>query len=198
MMIKILILTANIILLFPLLAFAANGEDGSEAFAYVRLIVETITSPQIIILGIIVLLLIKRPKILDRLSMLDIAGVKLELSEIKEVVEQTKSNLQNVEEKLDIVRKDYIESAEQFDPISSATDIDKLGTYLKSVAASLDSIDFVADHLNVSSSQGQVYAAACAIQVRPQPKFLEPVSDYLGIISAKSDLNGIRLRKSVV
>ena len=163
-------------------------------FEHLKFIVETLTSPQVIFIAAIVAIVKFRPKILDRIATLDVAGVKLELRELKETVQQTKAEVEDVSNKLDAVTDQYLETAESFDPLSDAKDIDKVGSNLKSYAASLDNIDFVFEHLNKDADQSHVYGAGCAIQVRPQPKFLEPLANYILMLSASPNLKKIRLR----
>ena len=163
-------------------------------FEQVKFLIETLTSPQIVFLLVIFWIVKFRPKVLERIATLDVAGVKLELRELKESVEKTKTEIEGVATRLDLVTEQYVEAAEQFDPLSKAKDIDKVGSDLKSYAASLDNIDFVLEHLELDADQAHVYGAGCAIQVRPQPKFLLPLSAFIADMAQSSNLKNIRLR----
>lgn len=163
-------------------------------FEQIKFLVETITSPQVIFVIVIVAILKFKPQILERIATLDVAGVKLELRELKSTVIQTQEEIQEFSSKLDAMADQYIETAENFDPLSTAKDIDKVGSQLKSYAASLDNIDFVFDHLSEDADHSLVYAAGCAIQVRPQPKFLDPLVKYIGAVSKSNSLKELRLR----
>lgn len=163
-------------------------------FQYIELIISTLTSPQVIFLGFIVYVLLRRPDIIDRIRSMKLFGAEIDLAHIEQSLENAVSKIDHLEEKIDSMKDDYISKFEtEFDPIAPAQDLHKLGTELKAIAAALDSIDFVEKYLHLGSNPDAVYAAGCAIQVRPQPKFLEPLVAYLSAITGDPDLGEIQL-----
>lgn len=164
-------------------------------FDYVELAVNTIFSPQVMLLGLIFYVLVYRQDIVDRIKSMKIFGAEIDLAHIEKSIDQAVIKIDHLEEKLDGLKDGYInKSKEEFDPIAPAKDLDKLGRELKAMAAALDDIDFVIKYLHLGANPEEVYAAGCAIQVRPQPKFLNPLLSYLSEISGDSKLGGIRLR----
>jgi len=62
-------------------------------FEYIKLIVQTLTSPQLIILFVILMLLYKRPEILDRIASLDFWGVKVRMAKLEKKFEDTEDRV---------------------------------------------------------------------------------------------------------
>jgi hypothetical protein len=62
-------------------------------FEYIKLIVQTLTSPQLIILFVILMVLYKRPQILDRIASLDFWGVKVRMERLEKKVEETEDRV---------------------------------------------------------------------------------------------------------
>lgn len=145
------------------------------------------------LLGILVYILVRRPDIVDRIRTMKIFGAEINLERIEKSIGQAVSKIENLESKFDHLKDDYInKSVSKFDPIAPASDLHALGSELKSIAAALDDIDFVESYLNTGATPDQVYAAGCAIQVRPQPKFLSPLIRFIEQISTDPKLGGIR------
>jgi hypothetical protein len=164
-------------------------------FQYVELAVNTLFSPQVMLLGLVLYVLIRRQDIVERIKSMKIFGAEIDLAHIEQSIEQAVTKIDHLEEKLDGLKDGYIaKSKEGFDPIAPAKDLDKLGRELKAMAAALDDIDFVVKYLRPGANPDEVYAAGCAIQVRPQPKFLRHLLAYLSGVSDDPELGGIRLR----
>jgi hypothetical protein len=122
-------------------------------------------------------------------------GAEIDLDHIEKSIGRAVTKIEHLEEKLDDLKDGYINKfKEEFDPIAPAQDLDKLGRELKAMAAALDDIDFVVKYLHLDANPDEVYAAGCAIQVRPQPKFLNPLLNYISEISNDKALGRIRLR----
>jgi len=164
-------------------------------FQYVELIMNTIFSPQVMLLGLVFYILRYRQDIVARIKSMKIFGAEIDLAHIEKTIDKAVTKIDHLEEKLDGLKDGYINKVrEEFDPIAPAKDLDKLGTELKAMAAALDDIDFVEKYLHIDAKPDEVYAAGCAIQVRPQPKFLNPLLGYIEEITNDSELGGIRLR----
>ncbi len=164
-------------------------------FQYVELAVKTLFSPQVMLLGLVIYVLVYRQDIIERIKSMKLFGAEIDLAHIEKTIDKAVTKIDHLEEKLDCLSDGYISKIKQdFDPIASAKDLDKLGTELKAMAASLDDIDFVVKYLQPGSSPGEVYAAGCAIQVRPQPKFLKPLLSYISETTGDSSLGNVRLR----
>ncbi|WP_169305300.1 hypothetical protein [Coraliomargarita akajimensis] len=122
-------------------------------------------------------------------------GAEIDLGRIEQSIDDAVMKIDHLENKLDSLQDGYVAKFKAgFDPIAPAKDLDKLGTELKAMAAALDDIDFVVTYLRLGSDPDAVYAAGCAIQVRPQPKFLSPLISYITAVSQDDALGGIRLR----
>ncbi len=164
-------------------------------FQYFELAINTLFSPQVMLLGLVLYILIYRQDVVERIKSMKIFGAQIDLAHIEQSIDQAVTKIDHLEEKLDGLKDGYInKSKEEYDPIAPAKDLDKLGRELKAIAAALDDIDFVVKYLHLGANPDEVYAAGCAIQVRPQPKFLDPLLRYLTEISADQALGGIRLR----
>jgi hypothetical protein len=164
-------------------------------FQYIELAISTIFSPQVMLLALVFYVLVYRPDIVDRIKSMKLFGAEIDLAHIEKSIDQAVTKITHLEDKLDNLKFGYInKSATEFDPIAPAKDLDKLGRELKAMAAALDDIDFVVKYLVIGAKPEEVYAAGCAIQVRPQPKFLLPLIDYITALSTDKALGGIRLR----
>ncbi len=164
-------------------------------FQYFELVINTLFSPQVILLGLVIYLIKYRQDIVDRIKSMKLFGAEIDLEHIEKSIDSAVMKIDHLESKLDHLKDDYInKSKESFDPIAPAKDLDKLGRELKAIAAALDDIDFVVKYLQIGSDPDVVYAAGCAIQVRPQPKFLNPLLEYITQITADKKLGGIRMR----
>lgn len=164
-------------------------------FQYFELLVNTLFSPQVLLLILVLYILKYKQDIVERIKSMKIFGAEIDLAHIEKSIDSAVSKIDHLEEKLDGLKGDYIsKSKESFDPIAPAKDLDKLGRELKAMAAALDDIDFVVNYLKKGSNPDEVYAAGCAIQVRPQPKFLNPLVEYISEVTKDGELGGIRMR----
>lgn len=164
-------------------------------FQYFELIVNTLFSPQVLLLILILYMLKYKQEVVERIKSMKIFGAEIDLAHIEKSIDSAVSKIDHLEEKLDGLKSGYItKSKESFDPIAPAKDLDKLGRELKAMAAALDDIDFVANYLKKGANPDEVYAAGCAIQVRPQPKFLIPLTEYISEITKDEKLGDIRMR----
>jgi len=161
-------------------------------FAYIELFVLTITSPQVMLLFLTIYILVRHPDIVKRISSMKIFGAEINLENIEKSLDAAVEKISNLESKVDNLKADYLKKSSDFDPIAPAKDLHKVGTELKAIAAALDDIDFVGKYLMPTAKPDQVYAAACAIQVRPQAKFLDLLLSYIEEITNDKNLCGIR------
>jgi len=190
---KITALTFLLLILMTSFAFGQEHHiDNPNFFDYLKLFLENGTS--ILILILIIGLLIAKPKILERITSFGAFGISFQLEKIKESVDSANNRIMNIKGQLDSLSEEYLKSAKVFDPDSSADERDKLGSALKKAAASLDNIDFVLKYLNKNENEKNVFAAACAIQVNPHPKFFKPILDYLEDILKEKELNHLTLK----
>jgi len=169
------------------------AQNSSHSFYdYFKLFIENGIS--ILVFVVVVVTIIIKPKFLERITSFDAFGVKLQLKDIKESIETTQKEVATIKNQLDNLQEDYIEVSETFDPIAPAAERDKLATSLKRYAAALDNIDFVIEYLDTNQSEDKIFAAACAIQVRPQPKFFPLIVELLEQISKSTQLKNITLK----
>lgn len=187
--------TCLTLLLFLIPVFVVAQSSGSSEprfFDYLKLFMENGVS--IIVLIIILTILLKNPKIFERITSFGAFGVEIQLEKIKEKVDSANNEILSIKHQLDSLQTDYLSSAKVFNPNSSAKERDKLASDLKKAASSLDNIDFLLTSLNKTEKETNVFAAACAIQVNPHPKFFKPIVDYLDIVVKEKDLNKLTLK----
>lgn len=113
---------------------------------------------------------------------------------MKDKIEDATQKIAEVDSKLNAIQEGYIKHADEIPQHASAADLDMLATRLKREAKTLPNIDFVTDFLTLQSTHEHVYAAAAAIQVRPEPKFFKPLTDFLEKLADTSDLSKMRLK----
>ncbi|MFA5327625.1 MAG: hypothetical protein WC384_07530 [Prolixibacteraceae bacterium] len=168
------------------------AQNMHTSYDYLKLFLENGINIMLFI-GVIIIIITK-PKFLQRITSFDAFGVKLQLKDIRESIESTQQNVMSIKKQLDAFQEEFIEQSQEFDPEAPPEDLDDLATDLKRYAAALDNIDFVLNDLKKGSVENKIFAAACAIQVRPQPKFFSPIITLISEINDSINLNGLRLK----
>jgi hypothetical protein len=176
-------------------ALAATPEIPAtgSVYDYVHLVISTACSPQILAL-VVIWLFLRQPELVGRITNLDFFGFKVQLADIKQQIASTNQKLAEVDGKLSTLQESYLKQADTIPIHAPAQDLDSVATLLKNEARTLENIDFAARLLSLDAEPGHVLAAAAAIQVRPEPKFFAPLTDFLCKLAATSNLNGIRMK----
>lgn len=176
-------------------AFAGAAEipSADPIYNYVHLFVSTILSPQVIV-AIIILIILRKPEIVARVTNLDFFGFKVQLADIKQQIAATSQKLNEVDGKLSALQEGYLRRADAIPIDAAARSLDNIARLLKSEARTLENIDFAVRLLTLEAEPGHVLAAAAAIQVRPEPKFFVPLVDFISKLAGTANLNGIRMK----
>jgi hypothetical protein len=87
---------------------AAVSVPHDPAFNYIQLVVSTAFSPQVIAIAVI-LLILRSPNIVGRVTNFDFFGLKVQLAEIKQQIATTSEKINEVDEKLNTLQQGYLE-----------------------------------------------------------------------------------------
>jgi len=77
-------------------------------FQYVELAVNTIFSPQVMLLGLVLYVLIYRQDIVERIKSMKLFGAEIDLAHIEKSIDQAVTKIDLLEEKLDGLKDGYI------------------------------------------------------------------------------------------
>lgn len=169
--------------------------ENNATYHFLKLFLENLWP----IVGLIVVLLVwvnrtalsqELPKYVSKLK---IGELEMEFREVKEQLEETKTQVAVLENDLEQERTRFLELAAGFNPHAPVAELEGVRQAIRAEAGSLNDLAPVFDGLKPGATANQIYAAAVAIRQLRNPQFFDPLVACLDRLANDKDLQGIRL-----
>ncbi|WP_156907436.1 hypothetical protein [Thalassobaculum salexigens] len=166
--------------------------ETSVWYDYIKLIVETIVSWQVLAL-LVLYYLSRNPKLIERIVSLDVGGFKVELREIKEELEANRQEVEELSAEIANEREIFTETLANVNEHASMRELTEVRERLRAQAQTLDDPEYIRSLLTGQDRPADVYGAGIAIRANPRPEFLRPAIDCLDRLSQSDNLKSVRL-----
>jgi len=161
-------------------------------FPYVRLALETLVSWPVLALAVVVLL-VRNPRILERIASVDVAGVKVEMKELRRELADSRRDVEELKDEVAAEREMYLAAIGEVDVDAPVGELVQTREALKARARTLQDPDLVPRMLTGADRPEEVYGAAIAIRAKPRPEYFRPAVACLERLAGDPDLKGVRL-----
>lgn len=142
---------------------------------------------------IIVLYLLFRPDIINRVTKFKIGDFEMELSEIKKEIKEGKVRISELEEEIENERRQFEELLNKFDANAPLNELAAIRQTIKSQSRNISDAEVFKKLLSVNSTPEQLYAAAVGIREKRPVELLPDVISLLDELAKDKDLGGFRL-----
>ena len=164
----------------------------SDLYAYIALLVENIALWEIM-LFVVLIWLARQPDLLKRISHFKFGGLEIEMQALKNEVESSQSQLEELETELQHERRLFGELLDGFDANAPLAELDETRSMLRAHARASGNIDELRDSLNKTCSAEEMYATAVIFRELRPVILIPELSDCLDRLAGQDDLGGIRL-----
>lgn len=143
-----------------------------------------------VLASVCIVYLVRNPKLIERIVSVDVAGVKVQLSELQTRITEQDQKIENLDQDLSEAKAllDLAEGASG----RPVLDLQQTRADVRQGAAALQNVDFVTQVLTQAATPDQIYTAAQVIRARPEPKLFVPVVSCLSRLSSDANLQDVR------
>lgn len=146
-----------------------------------------------VILLLIVVYVMFRPGIVNRITRFRVGDFELELSEIKKEIQEGKEKISELQSEIENEKKRFEELLYKFDANASLNELAPVRQALKSQSRNISDVEVFRKYLSKSSNPEELFAAAVGIREKRPVGLLPDIVLLLGDLAADKELGGFRL-----
>lgn len=170
--------------------------ENDGLYLYSKLILENMSVwPVLILAGL--WWLVRHPQVLAKvpeyISKFKIGGLEVELRQLREQLDETKSQVETLEIELEREQSRFQELLSSFDPHAPVPELARAREALKAMAPGLDDLSPVRKGLTEGANPEEIYAAAEIARSRRDLALFDDLVACLDRLARQDDLGGVRL-----
>lgn len=142
---------------------------------------------------IIVIYLMFRPDILNRITKFKIGDFEMELSEIKREIKEGKEKISELEEEIESEKRQFQELLNKFDADAPLSDLSSIRQTLKSQSRNISDIEVYRKLLTINSTPEELYGVAVSVREKRPVELFPNVVSLLDDLAEDDNLGGFRL-----
>ncbi|WP_156152368.1 hypothetical protein [Flammeovirga sp. OC4] len=146
-----------------------------------------------VVMLLVVVYLLFRPDLINRITKFKIGDFELELSEMKKEIAKGNEMIIELETELENEKRQFEELLDSFDANVPLSNLKSIRQSIKAQARNLDEEEFLSKYLNESATPEELYAAAVGIREKRPVSLFPNLIDILDNLSKQEDLGGYRL-----
>lgn len=146
-----------------------------------------------IIALLIVIYLLSRPDLLNRITKFKFGEFEMELSELKKEINEGKSKISELEQEIENEKRQFQELLVRFDANASLENLGAIRQTLKAQARNMSDVALFRELLSMNSSHEELYAAAVSIREKRPVELFPDIITLLDNLAADPKLGGFRL-----
>lgn len=142
---------------------------------------------------IIVIYLIFRPDLINRITKFKVGDFEFELSELKKEIEIGKDKINELQEELESEKRLFEEVLNKFDANADLNELTSIRQIAKSQSRNISDLNLLKKLLNKSSTPEELYLAAVGIREKRPPELLPDIIVLLDDLCNDKNLGSFRL-----
>lgn len=146
-----------------------------------------------VVMLLIVIYLLFRPDLINRITKLEVGKFKVELSELKKEVVKGNEKISELEFELEHERRQFEELLDSFNPNTSLNKLKEIRQSIKSQARNLSEEDSLRKYLKKTAKPEELYAAAVGVRETRSVRLFPDLVALIDDLSLLKDLGGYRL-----
>jgi len=146
-----------------------------------------------VVMLLVVIYLLFRPDLINRITKFKVGDFELELSELKKEVAKGTEKIAELETELEHEKRQFEELLDSFDANVPLSELKSIRQSIKAQARNLSEEESLRKHLKKTATPEELYAAAVGIREKRDVSLFPDLIALLDDLSQQKDLGGYRL-----
>lgn len=142
---------------------------------------------------LVVIYLIFRPNLINRITKFKVGDFELEIRELKKEIENGKEKINELQEEIESERRLFEEVLNKFDANDSLDSLTSIRQIIKSESRNNSDLNSFKKSLSKNASPEELYAVAVGIREKRPPEILPDLISLLDELTEDKNLGGFRL-----
>lgn len=155
-------------------------------------IIENVSLWEIVLL-LVVVYLMRRPELINRISKFKVGDFEIELIELKKEIQEGTEKILELESELENEKRQFEELMENIDATGPLNQLATTRQTIKAQARNVSENDIFKQHLKKSAKPAELYAVAVAIREKRPVSLLPELISLLDDLAGDATLGGFRL-----
>lgn len=157
-----------------------------------RMVIENVSLWEVVLL-LIVIYLMFRPDLINRISKFKVGDFEIELRELKREIQEGNEKIIELESELENEKRQFEELMDNFDPNAPLNQLASVRQTIKAQARNISEDDIFKKHLKKSARPEELYAVAVGIREKRPVSILPDLVSILDDLAGDPMLGGFRL-----
>lgn len=146
-----------------------------------------------VIMLLVVIYLLFRPDLINRITKFKVGDFEVELSELKKEIAKGNEKITELETELEHEKRQFEELLDSFDANVPLSELKSIRQSIKAQARNLDEEESLKKYLKKTATHEELYAAAVGIREKRPVSLFPDLIGLLDDLSTQKDLGGYRL-----